>query len=414
MSNSKITTQQFILESKQRFQDKFDYSLTEYINKNTPLILICPVHEEFKITRRNHLRSPLGCPECFYDTLRKPKKVFDRITRYTKELFIQESKKLYPDNFDYDEIEFIRIAKKIELKCKYHTYFPVIPSEHLNPKILNGCPYCQNKKKIKRTQKMFLWECFQKHGTKFDYSLVNFVSMEDDIQIACPEHGLKNVTPKYHLTSKYGCPSCGGTEKYTTETFIAQAKKVCFENYDYSLVKYVNNKERVWFICPEKHKFPMRPNNFLSGQRCPVCADLKEVSEEENQLYKWVLENISKSAVQSYRPSWMIYSKKDNFPKEIDIYIPELNLGIEYNGSYFHSENFNKKFKYHHKWKYLKSLENNINLLFIWDFENLEEWKIKLLSYKEIPENFKISFSNQNYVIGKYSLWGKSFITYFE
>lgn len=33
MSNSKITTQQFILESKQKFQDKFDYSLTEYINK---------------------------------------------------------------------------------------------------------------------------------------------------------------------------------------------------------------------------------------------------------------------------------------------------------------------------------------------------------------------------------------------
>lgn len=51
MSNSKITTQQFILESKQKFQDKFDYSLTEYINKNIPLILICP--ENFKISFSN-------------------------------------------------------------------------------------------------------------------------------------------------------------------------------------------------------------------------------------------------------------------------------------------------------------------------------------------------------------------------
>ena len=42
---------------------KYDYSLSEYIDANTPLKIICPIHGEFKQLYRKHLQGQ-GCPKC--------------------------------------------------------------------------------------------------------------------------------------------------------------------------------------------------------------------------------------------------------------------------------------------------------------------------------------------------------------
>lgn len=64
-------------------------------------------------------------------------------------------------------------------------------------------------------------------------------------------------------------------------------------------------------------------------------------------------------------------------PLELDIYIPKLNLAIEYNGTYFHSDLMNVD-KFYHLNKSLKCRELNIRLIHIYEFENLTE-QIKLL-----------------------------------
>lgn len=68
---SKITTEEFIKRSKSKFNDKFDYSKTEYTAKNNKVILICPIHGEFEIKPENHLNSPTGCQMCSKDNSRK-------------------------------------------------------------------------------------------------------------------------------------------------------------------------------------------------------------------------------------------------------------------------------------------------------------------------------------------------------
>ena len=51
--------------------------------------------------------------------------------------------------------------------------------------------------------------------------------------------------------------------------------------------------------------------------------------------------------------------------KEIDIYLPKFKLGIEFNGLYWHSDNFKKK-DYHYK-KTKSCQENDISLIHIWE-----------------------------------------------
>lgn len=60
--------------------------------------------------------------------------------------------------------------------------------------------------------------------------------------------------------------------------------------------------------------------------------------------------------------------------KEIDIYIPEISLGIEINGIHWHSDQY--KDSTYHKNKTEKCIENNIELLHFWDIEVLEKFNI--------------------------------------
>ena len=47
--------------------------------------------------------------------------------------------------------------------------------------------------------------------------------------------------------------------KLTTEEFIAKAKAVHGDKYDYSQVEYVNNHTKVSIICPIHGVFRQRP-----------------------------------------------------------------------------------------------------------------------------------------------------------
>ena len=62
-------------------------------------------------------------------------------------------------------------------------------------------------------------------------------------------------------------------KKLTTEEFIAKAKKTHGDKYDYSKVKYANNKTKVCIICPEHGEFWQTPHNHLVGQDCPQCTN---------------------------------------------------------------------------------------------------------------------------------------------
>jgi len=55
---------EFITQSIQLHNNKYDYSQVQYINNKTPVIIICPTHGPFSQRPHNHLCSKRGCPVC--------------------------------------------------------------------------------------------------------------------------------------------------------------------------------------------------------------------------------------------------------------------------------------------------------------------------------------------------------------
>ena len=57
------TTEQFILEAKEKHGDTYDYSNVEYVNNLKEVVIICKEHGEFLQLPKTHKRGN-GCIDC--------------------------------------------------------------------------------------------------------------------------------------------------------------------------------------------------------------------------------------------------------------------------------------------------------------------------------------------------------------
>ncbi len=62
--------------------------------------------------------------------------------------------------------------------------------------------------------------------------------------------------------------------KLTTEEFVARARGLLGDSYDYSLVQYSGVSKLVTLICTNHGKFNKRASDILKGQGCPICGEL--------------------------------------------------------------------------------------------------------------------------------------------
>ena len=131
----------------------------------------------------------------------------------------------------------------------------------------------------KKTTEEFIKEAKEIHGDKYDYSLVEYKGNHEKIKIICPTHGVFEQTPANHLV-KHGCPKCGNVHKPSTEEFIKRAKEIHGDKYDYSLVEYKNNETKIKIICPIHGVFEQTPSGHLAGG-CAACSGIKKYTTEE-------------------------------------------------------------------------------------------------------------------------------------
>lgn len=61
-------------------------------------------------------------------------------------------------------------------------------------------------------------------------------------------------------------------KKKTTKQFVEEARLVHGSKYDYSKVEYEHSETKVCIICPEHGEFLQTPHRHLMGQGCPKCA----------------------------------------------------------------------------------------------------------------------------------------------
>ena len=100
------------------------------------------------------------------------------------------------------------------------------------------------------------------------------------------------------------------SKRYTTEEFIAKAKAVHGDRYDYSRVVYVDSVTPVSIICHEHGEFKQRPAMHLSGTGCPGCAN-ERIRKALSDTRESFIEKARKVHGDKYDYSLVEYSGSD-------------------------------------------------------------------------------------------------------
>lgn len=359
MSNKK-TTEEFIDEAKIMHTNKYDYSKTVYSNNRTKVCIICPEHGEFWQIPGKHL-SGQGCPVC------------GGTKKNNNETFIIKANKVHVDKYDYSKVNYINNKTKVCIICPEHGEFWQDPHNHLKGR---GCPICGKSisKPAKYTTDTFVLASNTVHGKKYNYQDSNYIDMNTPIKIICPKHGEFKQNPYFHLHGGI-CPKCareitGNKRRITKDEFIKRAKTIHGGKYDYSKVEYKTEKHKVCIICPEHGEFLQTPDKHLRGNGCPKCV--YPYSKAEIEIYEFI-----KTLVGENNVVWHDRSILNG--KEIDIFIPNMKVGIEYNGLYWHNRDRN----YHiNKTEMCNAL--GINLIQIFEDEYLQNKDIVLSKISHI------------------------------
>lgn len=281
--------------------------------------------------------------------------------KLTTEEFIERCKKIHKGKYSYDLVEYKGSHNKVILICKKHGKFKITAYNHLNLK--QGCFKCGMHKTHSSNRISvidFLKKCEKIKEYDFDVDKLNFKNLRQEIKITCKKHGDFLISPR-NLLRNCGCRKCK-TEKRrdSKEDFVKKSLNIHNHKYDYNNVLYNTSHDKIEIICKKHGPFWQKPYQHTQGQGCAKCSHF--TSREELEV-KDFIESLNIKTIGNHRKEKGVF--------EIDIFIPLLNIGIEYHGLYWHSEKFKDK-KYHQN-KYINCKSQGIKLLQVFD----DEWKNK-------------------------------------
>lgn len=140
-----LTTKEFIIKAKEIHGDKYNYSLVEYVNYNTPVKIICLEHGVFEILAGRILDRKIKnpCPEC--KKISELNRVYHPTNKKTTEEFIEDARKVHGTRYEYALVKYERGDTPVIIGCPIHGKFEQKPNIHLKG---IGCPFCWKYKKM--------------------------------------------------------------------------------------------------------------------------------------------------------------------------------------------------------------------------------------------------------------------------
>lgn len=240
------------------------------------------------------------------------------------ENFIKKAKLIHgEDKYDYSLVIYNKMIDKVKIICKEHGIFEQSPNKHIDTK--RGCPKCGGSYKLTITE--FLEKCELLFNNKYDYSLVEYKNRHSKVKIICKEHGVFEQSPASHL-SKHGCPKCGHKNRpwrSNIEEFLSKSIIIHGETYIYDKTEYKSSHIKCIITCRKHGDFKQSPRDHLLGQGCNKCKKSKGV--------EMICEILKNKNINHYNEQTINGCKS---PKNrllmFDIYIPEMNTYIEYDG----------------------------------------------------------------------------------
>lgn len=320
--SKKLTTEEFIRRAKEVHGERYDYSKTHYHGRSKKVLIICREHGEFW-QRPDHHLSSYGCRKC-------SRRYMDA------EYFKQKANVVHNGKYDYSKVEYVNNHTKVHIVCPIHGEFWQTPNDHLSGK---GCFKCRVENATLCTES-FIERANRLHKEKYDYSLTVYEHCQKKVKIICPIHGMFEQTAGNHLNG-YGCQQCANdARRKTTSQFIAEAKAIHGDKYDYAFVDYHQSFEKVKIICPTHGLFEQSPHHHLDGAGCPSCSKSQGEARIEAFLRKNEIPFFSQYKIVINSSLF----ERDHFVL-VDFFIPQNKLIIEFNGiqHYVEVEYFHKK-----------------------------------------------------------------------
>lgn len=346
------TTPEVIAKFRKKHGDKYDYSKVDFQGSHTKVTIICPDHGEFQQTPAIHIRKS-GCPEC--GKIQKGKS-----RRLSPKAWIEKARAVHGDRYDYTPTVYTTNRSKVTVNCRIHGAFDILPDNHLKG---SGCRICglSSDKQLNGFDPTKEFRAV--HGDRYDYSSFIYEGSHQKSKIICPEHGPFEQSYYVHK-SGHGCPECGRKNSivgrtHTQKEIIDRFTAIHGDRYDYSRVRFVHIEQPVTIVCADHGEFQQLPKAHFNGSGCTACTHVGP-SKAETQIGDFI-EQLGFRVIRNTRS--LIG------PKEIDIYIPDANLAIEYCGLYWHGERSGKDQSYHQSTMELLN-QKGIDLITIFE----DEW----------------------------------------
>jgi hypothetical protein len=324
----------------------------------------------------------------------------------TTEQFAEEVNSL--TNGEYKLIsEYINKSAKVtisHLEC--NRAFKVSPNDFLNKK--NRCPFC-NTNRTKQYSKSDM--TLATADTVSEFFNINIIDETEEYWIGRDLLNSVQLVFKKKYISQLSIRS--KTQRPITKYEFSDI--LVKENYEFvdinTIPTLIGDKEKYLIKHNEcGHEYSVRYNHFhINGRRCPNCSKGKKFSNGEKEILAFI-EELGIECIPNYR----VKGKG----KELDIFIPSLSIGIEYNGQYWHSERIaNDKLNLFKKTEYFA--EREIRVIHILSSEwlskpDIVKSRIKYLLnkidtriparktlFKEIPSKLANSFLENNHIQGK-------------
>lgn len=248
-----------------------------------------------------------------------------------------------------------------------------------------NCPICSNKKVVTGINDLAtthpkvtaLWD-YDKNADTVDPSEITAGSSKK-VWWKCEESHTWEAKI-YNVTAGTKCPYCSGNKTFTgfndvktLSPFLAMQwhpiKNGSLKAENFSL----GSEKKVWWLGKCGHEWETKIAHRSYGYGCPVCG--KRISLAENELYEFVVTLLSDPIIKND------HSQLEGH--ELDIFVPSKNIGIEFNGLYWHSEQAGKTRNYHYnKWKNCK--DKGIQLIQVWedDYNRNPELIKRILAHK--------------------------------
>lgn len=282
-----------------------------------------------------------------------------------------------------------------------------------------GCPYCSSNQVLVGFNDLvtkFPYIAAEWHPTKNSNLMLEKIAPGSKKKVwwlgsKCGHEWKSSISGRTGR-DKTNCPYCSNRATLSGFNDLATTHPELLEEWDYNknittlpTDVVAGSGIKVWWQCNKGHEWESKiTNRALVKSGCPGCAARTYVSKAETEVGNYV---------KTLLPTINIETSVRSLNKivELDIYIPEKNIAIEFNGLYWHSEKFRTRTYHYDKW--LECKEQGIQLIQIWedDWNNNSELIKRMIAHKLNVSNEPVVYARKTTIKKVSTIEAKQFLT---